>query len=79
MARTARLLRLLDLLQSRPTWTGPQLADRLGVTTRSIRRDVEALRELGYPVQGGQGVAVDLVGELAEGDGRVADRAHLLA
>jgi predicted DNA-binding transcriptional regulator YafY len=56
MARTARLLRLLDLLQSRPTWTGPQLADRLGVSTRSIRRDIEALRELGYPVQGGQGV-----------------------
>lgn len=54
--RTARLLRLLDLLQSRPAWTGPELAERLGVTTRSVRRDVDQLRELGYPVQSGHGV-----------------------
>ncbi|WP_018157962.1 helix-turn-helix transcriptional regulator [Demetria terragena] len=47
---TARVLQLLGLLQSRPVWTGPELADRLGVTTRSIRRDVDRLRELGYPV-----------------------------
>lgn len=56
MARTERLLRLLDLLQSRPVWTGPELAERLGVTTRSIRRDIDQLRELGYPVRAGQGV-----------------------
>jgi predicted DNA-binding transcriptional regulator YafY len=37
-------------------WTGPELAERLGVTTRSIRRDVERLRALGYPVNAAQGV-----------------------
>jgi len=52
---TQRVLRLLDLLQSRSVWTGPELAERLGVTTRSIRRDVERLRELGYPVNATQG------------------------
>lgn len=40
-ATTQRVLRLLSLLQARPVWTGPELAGRLGVTTRSIRRDVE--------------------------------------
>ena len=53
---TARVLRLLSLLQQRPLWTGPELADRLGVTTRSIRRDVERLRALGYPVHATQGL-----------------------
>lgn len=53
---TQRLLTLLNLLQSRPVWTGPELADRLGVTTRSIRRDVDRLRDLGYPVNATQGV-----------------------
>jgi len=53
---TQRVLRLLSLLQSRPVWTGPELAERLGVTTRSIRRDVERLRDLGYPVNAAQGV-----------------------
>src|SRR4051795_8299326 len=53
---TERVLRLLGLLQQRPVWTGPELAEQLGVTTRSIRRDVERLRSLGYPVQATQGV-----------------------
>ena len=53
---TERVLRLLGLLQQRPVWTGPELAERLGVTTRSIRRDVERLRALGYPVHAAQGV-----------------------
>lgn len=52
---TARVLRLLGLLQSRAIWTGPELADRLGVTTRSVRRDVERLRGLGYPVRASSG------------------------
>lgn len=52
---TARVLRLLDLLQSRPVWSGTELAERLGVTTRSVRRDVERLRELGYPVNAEHG------------------------
>ncbi len=53
---TARVLRLLALLQQRPVWTGPELAERLGVTDRSVRRDVERLRTLGYPVNATQGV-----------------------
>ena len=47
---SARLLRLLSLLQQRRDWSGPQLADRLDVTVRTVRRDVDRLRELGYPV-----------------------------
>ncbi len=53
---TERVLSLLGLLQQRTVWTGPELAERLGVTTRSIRRDIERLRHLGYPVQATQGV-----------------------
>ncbi|MEO6998403.1 MAG: YafY family protein [Terracoccus sp.] len=52
---TGRVLRLLDLLQSRPVWKGTELAERLGVTTRSVRRDVERLRDLGYPVNAEHG------------------------
>ena len=54
---SARLLRLLSLLQSRPDWTGPELAERLGVTTRTIRNDIGRLRELDYPVDARAGVA----------------------
>lgn len=46
----ARLLRLLSLLQMPREWPGSELADRLGVTDRTVRRDVDRLRELGYPV-----------------------------
>ena len=53
---TARVLRLLGLLQSRPVWTGPELAEHLGVTVRSVRRDVERLRDLGYPVLARKGL-----------------------
>ncbi|MER6386771.1 WYL domain-containing protein [Streptomyces sp. NPDC001250] len=53
----ARMLRLLSLLQTRRTWTGTELADRLGVTLRTIRRDIDRLRALGYPVQGTTGTA----------------------
>jgi len=52
---SGRLLALLSLLQSRPRWSAPELADRLGVTTRTVRRDVTRLRDLGYPVVGGAG------------------------
>src|SRR4051794_23764299 len=54
---SARLLRLLSLLQVRREWTGPDLAQRLGVTTRTVRNDVNRLRELGYPVHAARGVA----------------------
>ncbi|TFV64642.1 UNVERIFIED_ORG: YafY family transcriptional regulator [Bacillus sp. AZ43] len=53
---TARALRLLSMLQNRRYWGGAELADRLGVSVRTLRRDVERLRELGYPVQARPGV-----------------------
>jgi predicted DNA-binding transcriptional regulator YafY len=52
---SARLLRLLSLLQTPRDWTGPQLAERLGVSTRTVRNDVERLRSLGYPVDATRG------------------------
>jgi predicted DNA-binding transcriptional regulator YafY len=52
---TSRVLQLLGLLQSRRVWTGEELAMRLEVTTRSVRRDVERLRDLGYPVHASKG------------------------
>lgn len=53
---TERVLTLLGLLQQRSVWTGPELAGRLAVTPRTIRRDVERLRTLGYLVHASQGV-----------------------
>ena len=47
---SARLLRLLALLQARLDWPGTELAARLGVSPRTLRRDVDKLRSLGYPV-----------------------------
>ncbi|WP_341717119.1 WYL domain-containing protein [Micromonospora sp. FIMYZ51] len=54
---SARLLRLLSLLQTHRDWSGSDLAERLGVTTRTVRRDIERLRELGYPVHATQGAS----------------------
>ncbi|MFE7719256.1 helix-turn-helix transcriptional regulator [Nocardia rhizosphaerihabitans] len=51
----ARLLRLLSLLQMPREWPGSELAGRLGVTDRTVRRDVDRLRELGYPVVAAMG------------------------
>ncbi|MBP2479076.1 putative DNA-binding transcriptional regulator YafY [Crossiella equi] len=53
---TERVLRLLALLQHRPSWTAADLAAELGVTDRCVRRDVERLRALGYPVHASPGV-----------------------
>ena len=47
---SARILRLLSLLEARVEWRGAELADRLGVSARTLRRDVDTLRELGYPI-----------------------------
>ncbi|MGW6273425.1 helix-turn-helix transcriptional regulator [Streptomyces sp. NPDC055060] len=52
---SARLLRLLSLLQAHRDWPGADLAERLGVTPRTVRRDVDRLRELGYPVHASPG------------------------
>ncbi|MET9256603.1 WYL domain-containing protein [Streptomyces sp. NPDC003717] len=51
----ARLLTLLSLLQTPREWPGGELAERLGVSRRTVRRDVDRLRELGYPVQASMG------------------------
>ena len=52
----SRMLRLLSLLQTHRHWSGHDLADRLGVSTRTIRRDIDRLRDLGYPVAALPGV-----------------------
>lgn len=52
---TSRVLQLLGLLQSRRVWAGEELAEQLGVTGRSVRRDIERLRDLGYPVHASKG------------------------
>ncbi|MFJ4245480.1 helix-turn-helix transcriptional regulator [Streptomyces iakyrus] len=52
---SARLLRLLSLLQAHREWSGADLAGRLGVSARTLRRDVDRLRELGYPVNASPG------------------------
>jgi predicted DNA-binding transcriptional regulator YafY len=54
---SARLLRLLTLLETRRDWSGAQLAERLEVSARTVRNDVARLRQLGYPVQAAPGVA----------------------
>ncbi|MEU1401585.1 YafY family protein [Streptomyces sp. NPDC005728] len=51
----ARLLQLLSLLQTPREWPGGELSDRLGVSRRTVRRDIDRLRELGYPVQATKG------------------------
>ena len=57
MANTSsRTLRLLSLLQTHRYWPGTELAERLGVSPRTLRRDIDRLRELGYPVEAQRGV-----------------------
>ena len=53
---TARTLALLSLLQTHRHWSGGELAERLGVSERTVRRDIDRLRELGYPVHAAPGV-----------------------
>jgi predicted DNA-binding transcriptional regulator YafY len=55
MDPSGRLLRLLSLLQTPRDWTGTELADRLEVSPRTVRNDIERLRALGYPVRGIRG------------------------
>ena len=56
VASADRLLELLALLSSRPHWTADELADRLEITERTVRRDVARLREIGYGVDSGRGL-----------------------
>ncbi|WP_137724168.1 helix-turn-helix transcriptional regulator [Prescottella subtropica] len=65
---TGRALQLLSLLQTHRFWRGAELADRLGTTERTVRRDIDRLRELGYPVDATTG---------RHGGYRLAAGAHL--
>lgn len=56
MSSSERFIRLLSLLQTHRYWSGDELAQRLDVSLRTLRRDVERLRDLGYPVQADRGV-----------------------
>jgi predicted DNA-binding transcriptional regulator YafY len=87
MDTAERVLALLGLLQQRQLSTGPELAERLGVTTRTVRRDVERLRTLGYPVNadlgagGGYrlGAGQELPPLLLDDEEAIATAASLLA
>ena len=57
LGTSARLLRLLSLFQAQRYWSGAELAERLEVTARTLRRDVDRLRSLGYPVNSTTGAA----------------------
>lgn len=57
MSTSERMLRLLSLLQTHRYWPGTELADRLEVSARTLRRDIDRLRDLGYPVDAVRGVA----------------------
>ncbi|HEY9096595.1 MAG TPA: YafY family protein [Hydrogenophaga sp.] len=57
LSASSRLLRVLSLLQTRSHWAGPELAERLAVHPRTLRRDIDRLRQLGYPIHASSGVA----------------------
>jgi predicted DNA-binding transcriptional regulator YafY len=57
LSTSARLLSLLSLLQVRRDWSGPELAERLEVGVRTVRRDIDRLRSLGYPVEATPGAS----------------------
>lgn len=65
---TGRALQLLSLLQTHRLWRGAELAERLEVTERTVRRDIDRLRELGYPVDAAPGI---------DGGYRLATGAHV--
>ncbi|PQZ98652.1 transcriptional regulator [Arthrobacter sp. MYb211] len=56
MSTSTRFLRLISLLQTHRYWSGDELAERLEVSLRTVRRDIDRLRDLGYPVQADRGV-----------------------
>lgn len=57
LSSSSRLLRVLSLLQTRSHWAGNELAERLEVHPRTLRRDIDRLRQLGYPIHASSGVA----------------------
>src|SRR5215475_8639476 len=64
---SARLLRLLSLFQAQRYWSGAALSERLEVTARTLRRDVDRLRSLGYPVNSTAGAGAGQIGTGAAG------------
>lgn len=58
---SSRLLALLSLLQTRRAWSGEDLAERLDITPRTVRRDIDRLRDLGYPITTFRGPPADTV------------------
>ena len=56
LTASARLLSLLSLLQSRPHWAGGELAERMAIHPRTLRRDIDRLRQLGYPIHASTGI-----------------------
>lgn len=56
LSTSTRLLRLLSLLLARRHWTGRELAERLEIHPRTLRRDIDRLRQLGYPIRASSGV-----------------------
>lgn len=57
LSSSSRLLRVLSLLQTRSHWAGHELAERIEVHPRTLRRDIDRLRQLGYPIHASSGVA----------------------
>jgi predicted DNA-binding transcriptional regulator YafY len=55
LSSSSRLLRVLSLLQTRSHWAGQDLAERLEVHPRTVRRDIDRLRQLGYPIHASSG------------------------
>jgi predicted DNA-binding transcriptional regulator YafY len=56
VATASRLLTLLAMMSTRPHWSAFELAERLEITERTVRRDITRLREIGYPVEAAPGV-----------------------
>jgi predicted DNA-binding transcriptional regulator YafY len=57
LSSSSRLLRVLSLLQTRSHWAGNELSERLEIHPRTLRRDIDRLRQLGYPIHASSGVA----------------------
>jgi predicted DNA-binding transcriptional regulator YafY len=55
ISTSGRLLRLVSLLSTRPSWNSGELAERMEVTERTVRRDIAKLRDLGYGIQSDPG------------------------
>src|SRR5207245_1307402 len=76
---SARLLRVLTLLETRRDWSGAELAERLEVSPRTVRNDISRLRSLGYPVEATPGDAGRGLDRIAEGPPLLLDDEEAVA